>query len=123
MIILYKDADWWQSSYDTHPEFLDDILKNSAVFAAAFLDGKMIGMGRALSDMASDAFIQDVVVLKKYRGKGIGKQIIKCLTAQLEQNGVDWIGLVAQPGTTSFYKGLGFEVLKDHVPMKYRIQK
>jgi len=120
LILLYKDAGWWKSSYDGQSEFLDYIVKDSAVFAGAFLEKKLIGMGRALSDLASDAYIQDVAVLKKYRGKGIGKKIIKTLIEKLKENGVDWIGLIAQPGTTSFYKELGFEPLKDHVPLKYK---
>ncbi len=120
LICLYKDADWWKSSYDEHLSFLDKIVKDSAIFVGAFVDQQMIGMGRVLSDMASDAFIQDVVVLKKYRGRGIGKKIIQLLVTQLKKNDVDWIGLVAQPGTASFYQDLGFEVLKDHVPMKFK---
>lgn len=120
LIPLYKEAGWWEPSYDLHPEFLNHIVKDSAVFAGAFLEGKLIGMGRALSDLASDAYIQDVTVLKAYRGNGIGKKIIQTLVETLKAHGVDWIGLVAQPGTTSFYEDLGFETLKDHVPLKYR---
>ena len=77
-------------------------------------------MGRALSDLASDAYIQDVTIIKEFRGKGIGRKIIKKLIEKLKENNVDWIGLVAQPGTSSFYEKLGFEVLKDHVSLKYK---
>jgi len=120
LILLYKEAGWWETSYDKHPEFLSRIVEDSAIFAGAFLEKKLIGMGRALSDLASDAYIQDVAVLKEFRGKGIGKKIIKTLIEKLKENGVDWIGLVAQPGTFPFYEELGFEVLKDHVPLKYK---
>ncbi len=120
LILLYKDAEWWKSSYDGDPEFLNYIVKDSAVFVGAFWGKKLIGMGRALSDLASDAYIQDVAVLKEYRGKGIGKKIIQTLIEKLKENNVDWIGLVAQPGTSSFYTELGFEVLEDHVPLKYK---
>jgi aralkylamine N-acetyltransferase len=117
---LYKDAGWWEPSYDLNPGFLNHIVKNSSVFVGAFYKIKMIGMGRALSDLVSDAYIQDVAVLKIYRGKGIGKKIIKTLIEELKKKGVDWIGLVAEPGTTSFYEDLGFGELKDHVPLKYK---
>ncbi len=120
LTLLYKDAGWWKSSYDSQSEFLEYIVKDSAVFVGAFLGKKLIGMGRALSDLASDAYIQDVAVLKKFRGKGIGKKIIETLLEKLKENGVDWIGLIAQPGTTSFYTELGFELLEDHVPLKYK---
>jgi aralkylamine N-acetyltransferase len=120
LIRLYTQAGWWDTSYDKDPEFLNHIVEDSAVFIGAFLGKKIIGMGRALSDLASDAYIQDVAVLKEYRGKGIGRQIIQALISKLKENGVDWIGLVAQPGTSYFYEKLGFEVLKDHVPLKYK---
>jgi spermidine synthase len=120
LICLYKEAGWWESSWDQHPEFLNHIVKDSALFAGAFWGKKLIGMGRALSDLASDAYIQDVAVLKAYRGKGIGKKIIQVLIEKLKGSGVDWIGLVAQPGTSSFYKNLGFEVLEDYVPLKFK---
>ena len=117
---LYKDAGWWEASFAENPYFLTRMVETSGVFVGAFKEKKMIGMGRALSDMASDAYIQDVTVLKQYRGRGIGRQIIQLLISKLEDKGVDWIGLVAQPGTTSFYKDLGFEVLKGHTPLKYK---
>ena len=80
-------------------------------------------MGRALSDLASDAYIQDVVVLKPYRGKGIGKKIIQVLIKRLREKGVDWIGLIAEPGTAPFYEKLGFKPMAGHVPLKYEDQK
>ena len=120
LINLYKGAGWWESSYNKHPEFLNHVVEDSALFVGAFLEKKLIGIGRALSDLASDAYIQDVTVLKEFRGKGIGKKIIQTLIKKLKENGVDWIGLVAQPGTSFFYEELGFEVLKDHVPLKYK---
>ena len=120
LIRIYKEAGWWDTSNDKHPEFLNQIVKDSAVFVGVFLEKKLIGIGRALSDLASDAYIQDVAVLKEFRGKGIGRKIIQTLIEKLKENNVDWIGLVAEPGTSSFYEELGFKVLKDHVPLKYK---
>jgi spermidine synthase len=117
---LYQEAGWWDASCERHPEFLDHIVRNSALFAGVFFQKKLIGMGRALSDLASDAYIQDVTVLKEFRGRGIGKKIIRLLIKELKENKVDWIGLIAQPGTASFYTELGFEPLEDHVPLKYK---
>jgi aralkylamine N-acetyltransferase len=117
---IYKEAGWWESSWGENPDFLNYIVKDSAVFAGAFFDKKLIGMGRALSDLASDAYIQDLAVLKKFRRKGIGKKIIQKLVEKLKFENVDWIGIVAQPGTNLFYEKLGFEPLKDHIPLKLK---
>ncbi len=123
LVLLYKDAGWWKDSYGDSPEFLHKIVADSALFAGAFVNKKMIGMGRALSDLASDAYIQDVAVLKKFQGRGIGEKIIQILITGLKKSGVDWIGLIAQPGTTGFYEKLGFELLEGHVPLKLKDEK
>ncbi|HKJ99644.1 MAG TPA: GNAT family N-acetyltransferase [Desulfotignum sp.] len=117
---LYKDAGWWDETCENHPQFLHQVVENSALFVGAFREKKMIGMGRALSDLVSDAYIQDVTVLQEYRTKGIGKKIIEKLITGLKDHGVDWIGLIAEPDTRSFYENLGFQELTGHIP--YRLK-
>lgn len=115
---LYEDAGWWLPAYDQHAEFLRNLPSDSALFAGAFEKKMMIGMGRALSDLKSDAYIQDVAVLSKYRGRGIGSRIIQTLIQGLRARGVDWIGLIGEPGTGAFYERLGFREMKNHIPFK-----
>jgi aralkylamine N-acetyltransferase len=117
---LYKDAGWWDENCAQHPEFLSRVVRQSALFVGAFSDQKMIGMGRALSDLVSDAYIQDVTVLRAFRGKGIGTKIIRLLIAGLKDHRVDWIGLIGEPNTRVFYENLGFREMPGHVP--YRLK-
>ncbi|HCE46937.1 MAG TPA: N-acetyltransferase [Lentisphaeria bacterium] len=117
IIRLYKDAGWWKPEFSRNSSFIDSIVKDSYCFAVAFHNKDLIGMGRGISDGCSDAYIQDVVVLKKFRGHGIGAEIIKKIISHLHSNNIDWIGLVAQPGTEKFYKELGFRRMKKHIPM------
>jgi len=119
IIRLYKEAGWWKPENDRQPEFVDRIAGNSYYFVGAFSDRRMIGMGRVLSDGVSDAYIQDVTVLRTYRGRGIGQKIIKALIRKLQADRVEWIGLIGEPGTGDFYKKLGFTVMKDAVPFIY----
>ena len=119
-IELYKAAGWWKEEYAGNTSFINQIVTGSFLFVAAFdTDGKMIGMGRAISDGCSDAYIQDVVVLKEFRRQGIGGKITAFLTNELIKRGIDWIGLVGEPGTEKFYSALGFERLDSHIPMKW----
>lgn len=115
---LYRDAGWWDKGFEENPHVLRKIVRESALFAGAFHKKKLVGMGRALSDLTSDAYIQDVVVLKTYRNRGIGKEIIAALITGLKEHGVDWIGLIGQPGTENFYRSLGFRRLEGHIPYK-----
>lgn len=115
---LYQDAGWWQDDYKTTDPFLRKIPEKSALFAAVFFEKKLIGMGRALSDLCSDAYIQDVVVLSNYQKLGIGSMIVTFLIQELKKRGVDWIGLIGEPGTRAFYENLGFRQMKDYIPFK-----
>ncbi len=49
------------------------------------------------SDGASDAYIQDVVVRRDLRGRGIGAEIVRRLTARCRRRGLDWVGLRPNP--------------------------
>ncbi len=115
---LYQDAGWWQDDYKITDDFLRRIPQKSALFAGAFWEKKLIGMGRALSDLCSDAYIQDVVVLSAYQKLGIGSMIVTFLIQELKKRGVDWIGLIGEPGTRAFYENLGFRKMKDYIPFK-----
>lgn len=120
LILLYKEAGFWETAWDDNHGFIESVVLDSAVFVGAFQGHRMIGMGRALSDLSSDAYIQDLAVLKRFRGKGIGRKIVEKLIARLQAHNVDWIGVVANPGTATFYKKIGFEPLDDHIPLKLK---
>jgi ribosomal protein S18 acetylase RimI-like enzyme len=75
-------------------------------------------MGRILSDGVSDAYIQDLVVLPEYRGRGIGKELVQRLVAHCRKANLTWIALVAEPGTEGFYQSLGFTSMIGYVPMR-----
>jgi spermidine synthase len=117
IVRLYKSAGWWEESYNAEA-FIPAMIKNSTCFIGAFDNEQMIGMGRAISDNVSDAYIQDIVVLDEYRGHGIGGEIVKLLIRELKAKGIDWIALVGEPGTEEFYSRFGFKPLKGFVPMK-----
>ena len=117
ILSLYRQAGWWQP--DENPAYLDmvsEIIANSFCFVIARQNGEIIGMGRAISDGVSDAYIQDVTVRKDLRGQGIGKGIIRTLVRFMKEKGLQWIGLISEPGYERFYQGLGFKVMEHYTP-------
>ena len=78
---------------------------------------EIIGVGRAISDGASDSYLQDITVKKSYRGKGIGSRIIDLLVEHLNRDGLKWIGLIAERGSHGFYDRLGFNKMPNSIPM------
>ncbi|MEG3056581.1 MAG: GNAT family N-acetyltransferase [Methanoculleus sp.] len=117
---LYMAGGWWDGALD--PVGLSALIRGSFAFAVAVErdTGRAVGMGRALSDGVSDAYIQDLVVLPAYRGRGIGTKILSTLLDHCRSAGVTWIALVAEPGTETFYTPLGFQRLEAHTPMRWR---
>jgi ribosomal protein S18 acetylase RimI-like enzyme len=85
------------------------MIQGSLCFMVArSLEGRIIGMARVISDGYSDAYIQDVVVLKSHRGQGIGQEMIRRLTQFCVDRKIGWIGLIAEPGPQEFYEELGY---------------
>ncbi len=116
VVNLYKDAGWWEDSFTS--DFIPEIMKNSYCFAGVFENDKMIGMGRVLSDGCSDAYIQDITILKEFRGRGLGLKITNFIIEHLKENDIDWIALIGAPGTQKFYEKMGFNLMSNHIPMK-----
>ena len=117
LIELYKEGGWWNESPDERCN-LPVLVENSFCFMVAKNpEGRIIGMGRVISDGVSDGYIQDVIVYKIYRNKGIGKEIVIKLKDFCLKNGLTWIGLIAEPGTKEFYAKLGFSEMVDYKPM------
>ncbi|MCK5039050.1 MAG: GNAT family N-acetyltransferase [Thermoplasmata archaeon] len=119
IVELYKVGGWWKDHYD--PEGLDPLIKGSFAFAIAVdrNTGTAVGMGRAISDGVSDAYIQDVAVQESLRGKGIGSLIIKTLVDHLRKHGIGWIGLIAEQDSRPFYEKIGFNKFVGE-PMLYK---
>jgi len=120
VVKLYREAGWWKPEYPAGASHIHSLVRNSFCFAGAFCKKRMVGMGRSLSDGMGDAYIQDVTVLNEFRGKGIGKKIILTILDCLRRRRIDWIGLIAEPGSERLYEELGFKVLKNYTPMGRR---
>jgi GNAT superfamily N-acetyltransferase len=122
IVDLYKAGGWWTESPEARAA-IPRMLKGSYyVMGARDASGKLVGMGRVISDGYSDAYIQDVVVLAELRGKGIGAEIIRKMAYHCIDSGISWVGLIAEPGVDAFYERLGFAPMKDYQPMLFQVK-
>jgi len=123
LVDLYKAGGWWKEGWD--PAHIPLLIRSTFQFIVAVhrQSGKTVGMGRAISDGVSDAYIQDLVVLPEFRGRGTGKALLERLVDACLSRGITWIALVAEPGTEEFYTDTGFSPMEGHVPMLYRGRK
>ena len=83
---------------------LDDMDAN-CVHAVAFdVDGKAIGTGRLLPD----GHIGRMAVVKEWRRRGIGAEILEALTGEARKRGHAEVVLSAQLQAMEFYRSFGF---------------
>ncbi|MCR5214511.1 MAG: GNAT family N-acetyltransferase [Eubacterium sp.] len=87
-------------------------LENCIYCLSAYDDGKLIGMGRIVGDGAVICYIQDLIVLPEYHGRGIGSTLIKHLTnyvANLNSDNEEMMfALMCAKGREGFYLKHGF---------------
>ncbi len=93
IVALYRAGGWWEDSFD--PAGIPALIRGSFAFvvAADTKTGQAVGMGRALSDGVSDAYIQDLVVLPGTGGETWEPQSPPCLLRDA--------GMRASPGLPS----------------------
>jgi aralkylamine N-acetyltransferase len=92
------------------PDKLEIASKNSFVVCSVFVDGTMIGFGRAISDGQYQSAIYDVVALPEFQNQGVGKTIMNALLEKLPKTSI--ILIYAAPGKENFYRQFGFGNLK-----------
>ena len=110
---LYLENRWIDEKTD--PAFPGNAFASSFAVAGAFTaDGKVAGVGRAISDGVSDAYIQDVMTASFCRRQGVGKMITRTLVDELKKRNIDWIGVVGVPGTEKFYASCGLKCAPGH---------
>jgi GNAT superfamily N-acetyltransferase len=56
-------------------------IEHSLVFGAYDGNGAQVGFARAITDMATTAYVADVFVLPSHRGHGLGIWLIACMRA------------------------------------------
>lgn len=59
-------------------------LDNSLITVMAVEDGQPVGMGRVVGDKAVISYVQDLIVVPKAQGKGVGSMILQELIKYVE---------------------------------------
>lgn len=82
-------------------------IANSLCFAG-FIGEKQVAYGRAITDLATFAFLRDIFVLPDYRGKGYGVSLVKAMMLRLEEEGVPAI-MLGTADAHGLYAKFGFK--------------
>lgn len=119
IIGLYREAGWWSKKDEAAPELAGRLIEGSHCFVVCMSGNEIVAMGRALSDRAYDAYIQDVFVKPGFRKRGIAREITRLIIERLQLDGMKWIGLIATPEARQMYSQMGFQEI-DRTAMIFR---
>ena len=93
------------------------------LFSVCVLDGKKpVGIGRVVGDGAIYFYIQDVIVLPEYKGRGIGRMIMEEIEKYLSKTAHhnSFIGLMAAEDTQPFYHRFEYHERPPNAPGMFK---
>ncbi|MGP9536534.1 GNAT family N-acetyltransferase [Brachybacterium sp. AOP43-C2-M15] len=111
-LALYDAVGW--SAYTEDPAALERSLAGSAHVVTARRDGELVGLARVLSDRATVAYLQDVLVHPDVQRAGLGARLVDAALEPFAAVRQQVLLTDAEPGQRAFYESLGFVEAHDH---------
>lgn len=104
-------------------QLIAQALQQSLFGVSAFDNTQLVGCGRLVGDGILYLYLQDIMVLPEYKGKGIGSEITRHLMHHVQQIAPPkaFIGLMAAEGVADFYRKFGFETRPANGPGMFQI--
>ena len=81
LFLLEKNLEWNDIEYNQVKRAIDGSMINVSVFD----NNKCVGVGRLVGDGVLKGMLTDIMVLKEYHGKGVGKLVVSSLLNKLEE--------------------------------------
>lgn len=101
-------------------------LQNGLVNVSALYGGELVGMGRLVGDGAMYWYLQEIIVLPQFQGRGIGRMIVDHLVEYARVNSASGkfttVGGVSAKGKEPFYEKMGFEIISNGIKKMIEIQ-
>jgi ribosomal protein S18 acetylase RimI-like enzyme len=91
-------------------EIVERSLRGSLCFGLYAEDGQ-IGLARVITDAATFAYLCDVYVLPEFRGRGLGKLLMRAVMEHPDLQGLRRFSLVTRDAH-GLYRGFGFTEIK-----------
>ena len=89
-----------------------DEFEDDSIHFICYHEKQAVGASR-LRFMEDFGKLERICVLKEYRGKSLGKQLISQMESEIHRQGYTKSKLNAQTHAISFYEGLGYKVVSD----------
>lgn len=112
ILALYEDVGW--TSYTDEPDLLIKAIENSQKVWTLWEGEKLIGLARTIGDEATICYLQDILVLKAYQGRGLGGYLLKEIMKENEKIRQFVLLTDDTEKTKGFYKKLGLSEASDY---------
>jgi ribosomal protein S18 acetylase RimI-like enzyme len=107
IIELYNFSDYFPIDNKEDIERIKKMHNNANIVVTAWDKGKLVGLARSISDFCYCCYLSDLCVLNEYKGKGIGKKLVK-ITKEMAGDECKLI-LHSSPNAINFYLSIGME--------------
>ena len=108
---LYDAVGW--ATYARDSETLHRAMRGSSRVVTARRDGHLIGLARVISDGATIAYLQDIVVRPAEQRRGLGKRLVEEAFAPFDLVRQKVLLTDDEPAQRAFYESLGFAETRD----------
>ena len=108
---LYDSVGW--SAYTRDMDLLCAAIVGSDFVVVVRQEGKLIGLARAISDDASVAYIQDILVAPTHQGRGVGRALVLAVLERYAHVRQKVLLTDNRPEQLRFYASLGFRNTRD----------
>lgn len=111
LVELYDAVGW--AAYTNRPETLERAVQNSSRVVIARLNNELVGLARVISDGATIAYLQDVLVHPRVQRHNLGSELVRRAFAPYETVRQKVLITDDEPATRAFYESLGFTEGRD----------
>lgn len=108
---LYESVGW--TAYTDHPDALRKGFENSMLVLAAYEDGQLMGIIRAVGDGHTIVFVQDILVFPAYQRKGVGTALLQAVLDRYSHVRQIELATDNTEKTIAFYRSMGFRELSE----------
>lgn len=109
---LYDAVGW--SGYTTDPDTLETAVEGSSRVVTARYGGELLGLARVISDGATIAYLQDVLVRPELQREGVGRALVSAALEPFEQCRQKVLLTDDEPRQRAFYESLGWTEIREH---------
>lgn len=112
LVALYDAVGW--ASYTADPDALEAAIAGSTHVVTARYGGELLGLARVVSDGATIAYLQDVLVRPELQREGVGRSLVQAALEPFAGCRQKVLLTDDEPRQRAFYESLGYAELRDH---------